>query len=94
MNRINTAQAHALRKSMLEARTAFQKAHVQYQSAFELTMDTRGNPDGALAYRRACEDYAEALSAYMNASRRWLAFVDMRFQPQSRGKAPIEQTSD
>ena len=76
MNRFNTAHAHALRTAMVDAREVLQKVSAHYQSAFELVMDTEGNSDGALAFRREGRDYAQALSAYNDATMTWLKFVD------------------
>lgn len=88
MDSLKTAHAHALQKTMLEAQDALQEAHKQYQSAFDLAMDTRGNPDTAVAFRREGRAYAQALSAYTNATMAWLSFVDRRLHPGARGKTP------
>ena len=87
MDLLRTADAQALQKAMLEAHDVLQEAHAQYQSAFELAMDTSQNSDGAMAFRRAGRAYAQALTHYTNASMAWLSFVDAQLQPKARGKA-------
>jgi len=47
MNLLDSAHAHALYKTMVEALDAFQKAGADYQSAMATAIDRGTNADGA-----------------------------------------------
>ena len=77
---LHTIRAQALRQAMLEAQEALQKAQADHQSAMEVMMDA----DGALALRQKGRAYAEALTAYADATMAWLAFVDLGLSTVSK----------
>jgi len=76
MNLLQSAQAHALYKTMAEAHETFKNAGADYQSAMTTVIDTGANADGACAFRREGRAYAQALTSYADATMAWLVFVD------------------
>ena len=70
-------QAADLRRAVLEAYDRLRKAHVNYDQALAVAVDTELSSDGRLALKQNGLVYADTVTRYTNAVMAWLAFVEI-----------------
>ena len=80
MERLRTAQANALRQTMVDALSALTESHEKYRHALDRAMDAEAGPNEISALMREGSAYAQSVTRHAEAAMAWLVYAKTHLQ--------------